>query len=318
MNVTQVRHDTYDVLGIGCVAIDDFWLVPQFPPPDAKMAVDRVERHCGGLTGTALVAAARLGARCAYGGLIGKSDPLSRAVEDDFIAEGIDVSPAVRQTDARPIHSLVIVGTQQKTRNIFFHIGGPAGTADDGVVPEFIQQTRVLFVDQYGLAGAIKAMATASAFGVQCVADVENNEDPLTQSFLDAVNHLILPEDFALHHTRTRDPITAIQRLWSPARQAVVVTCGERGSWWCDLRDGKPGPVSHQPAFDVNVVDTTGCGDVFHGAYAAALAEKRSTASRIKFASAAAALKATRIGGRVGIPTRTELDAFLHDHSVSI
>ena len=69
--------------------------------------------------------------------------------------------------------------------------------------------------------------------------------------------------------------------------------------------------VLHQPAFRVETVDTTGCGDVFHGAYAAALREGRPIADRLRFAAAVAALKATRVGGQKGIPSREEVEAFL-------
>jgi sugar/nucleoside kinase (ribokinase family) len=62
-------------------------------------------------------------------------------------------------------------------------------------------------------------------------------------------------------------------------------------------------------------VDTTGCGDVFHGAYASALARGLSLAERVRFAAAAAALKATRPGGQAGIPTRPEVEAFLQEHA---
>jgi sugar/nucleoside kinase (ribokinase family) len=70
-----------------------------------------------------------------------------------------------------------------------------------------------------------------------------------------------------------------------------------------------------QPAFPVNVVDTTGCGDVFHGAYAAALAANFPLEKRLKFASAAAALKAQVRGGQAGCPSRTEVEAFLSARS---
>jgi sulfofructose kinase len=69
--------------------------------------------------------------------------------------------------------------------------------------------------------------------------------------------------------------------------------------------------VFHQPAFRVETVDTTGCGDVFHGAYAAALCEGRGLEERLRFAAAVAALKATREGGQKGIPSREEAERFL-------
>jgi sugar/nucleoside kinase (ribokinase family) len=72
------------------------------------------------------------------------------------------------------------------------------------------------------------------------------------------------------------------------------------------------GRVAHQPAFPVAVVDTTGCGDVFHGAYAAGLVRGLGVMERVRLAAAAAALKATRPGGQAGAPTLAEVEQFLN------
>src|SRR4029077_18637111 len=99
----------------------------------------------------------------------------------------------------------------------------------------------------------------------------------------------------------------AATKLAGQGRAFVIVTCGE-GGVWCAARDEA---ARHFPAFAIEAVDTTGCGDVFHGAYAAALAKGVKLEERIRFASAAAALKATRHGGQEGIPTRTVVEKFL-------
>jgi len=88
----------------------------------------------------------------------------------------------------------------------------------------------------------------------------------------------------------------------------VVVTCGADGCWYLEPGSATP---RHQPAFTVKVVDTTGCGDVFHGAYATGLARGMPVAERIRFAAAAAALKATQTGGQAGIPSLAEVQSFL-------
>jgi sugar/nucleoside kinase (ribokinase family) len=85
------------------------------------------------------------------------------------------------------------------------------------------------------------------------------------------------------------------------------VTCGERGIWYTARNEA----VRHFPAFAIKAVDTTGCGDVFHGACAVVLAEGLAVEERIRFASAAAALKATRHGGQEAIPTRAVVERFL-------
>jgi len=102
----------------------------------------------------------------------------------------------------------------------------------------------------------------------------------------------------------------ALERAWNAMRErggarACAVTGGEAGSWWLTAE----GPM-HVPAPAIDAVDTLGAGDVFHGAYALALAEGGDTASAARFATLAAALKCTRDGGRAGCPTRAEVAAF--------
>src|SRR5438874_6784677 len=116
----------FDILGLGCVAIDDLLYVPSYPRPDTKMRIQRSERQCGGLTATALVAAARLGSKCAYAGTLGDDD-LSQFVVDSLANEGIDVSQIRRQAGFRPIHSTVIVERKNQTRTIFFDLEGTLG-----------------------------------------------------------------------------------------------------------------------------------------------------------------------------------------------
>ena len=80
-----------DILGLVCVAVDDLLYVPSFPVANKKVRVLSSERQCGGLTGAALVTAARLGARCAFAGLLGL-DELSKVIEENFLRQGVEIS----------------------------------------------------------------------------------------------------------------------------------------------------------------------------------------------------------------------------------
>jgi sugar/nucleoside kinase (ribokinase family) len=301
-----------DVLGLGCVAVDDLLYVPDYPAAEAKVRVRHRERQCGGLTATALVAAARLGARCAFAGALG-ADEDSRFVIDCFRREGIDVTHLRHRPDARPIHSTVIVGEGRHTRTVFFDLAGSVGAEPDHPPAEVIRAARVLYVDHYGIEGMTRAAGIARAAGIPVVADLERDEWPGFAGLLALVDHLIVSRDFAARLTGEADPAAALAKLRTPERQAVVVTGGAEGCWY--LAAGDPGGPRHQPAFPVAVVDTTGCGDVFHGAYAAALAYGLDLPARLRFAAAAAALKATRLGGQAGIPTRAAVEAFLQRNS---
>ncbi len=298
----------YDVLGLGCVAVDDLLFVEHYPPADAKVPVRHRERQCGGLTATALVAAARLGARAAFAGFLGHDDD-SRFVADSLRCEAIDLSHLLFRPGVRPIHSTVIVDETRRTRTILHDLTGAVG-ADPTVPPdEVIRSTRVLFVDQFGVEGMTRAARVARAAGIPVVGDFERGDWPGFAELLALVDHLIVSRHFAARYSGITDPAEATRALWTAARQVVVVTCGEAGCWY--LGGGESAGPRHHPAFAVSAVDTTGCGDVFHGAYAAGLAEGLDLPARIRLASAAAALKTLRPGGQAGIPTRDRVEDFL-------
>ncbi|HEY9592939.1 MAG TPA: PfkB family carbohydrate kinase, partial [Spirochaetia bacterium] len=265
------------------------------------------ERHAGGLTGTALVAARRMGRACHYAGTLG-SDELSRFIVDGFAAEGVSTRHLVRRDGTHPFHSTILVDTQTRTRTILFDARNVVG-ADPQLPPEeVIRSARVLFVDHVGLPGMVRAARIARAAGIPVVADIERDVGELFPVFLGLVDHLILPFDFASKVSGATDAVGIVRALWTEGRKAVVVTRSEEGSWYTSADE--PGTVFHQPAFIVDAVDTNGCGDVFHGVYAASLAEGMPMERRVRFAAAVAALKATHSGGQKGIPLRPEADGF--------
>ena len=104
------------------------------------------------------------------------------------------------------------------------------------------------------------------------------------------------------------DPERACQLMLAMGPRAVVVTLGERGSVYSE-----GGQVRRQPAFPVSVVDTTGAGDCFHGAFCVGVVRGWALAETVRFASAAAAIKCQRLGGRAGLPRMTEVEAFLKE-----
>ncbi len=303
-----------DLLGLGAVAVDDLIFLDGFPEPDTKVHIVRSERQGGGLTGTALVAAARLGSACVYAGTLG-DDEESRFITDGLAGEGVETKWIVRKDGARPYRSIILVDMKTGTRTLLSSGEGVIGA--DPVLPEepLIRSSRVLFVDHSGMEGMLRAARIARGAGIPVVADFERGHPAPYEELFALTNHLILPQGYALERTGRRDSRAAAEALWSPARAAVVVTMGAEGCWFVSEED--PGVPYHQPAFKVHVVDTTGCGDVFHGAYASCLARGLRMRERVRVASATAAIKATRPGGQSGIPSLEEVEAFLCDRSES-
>ena len=297
----------FDVIGLGTVSVEDLLFLEDAPPSDGKMPVLKRERHCGGLSATALVAASRLGARCAYAGTLGH-DELSNFLLDRLQSKKVSLRHVVFQPGARPFHSTIFVNQRRRTRSILYDASGVIGAHPHRPAGSVIRQTRVLLVDQAGMEGMIRAARIACAAGIPVVGDLERNLSPRLRLLAYLSDHLIVPWQFAATLSGAADPSAAVRRLMSRNRKAVVITRGERGCWFASNTNPSP---KHCPDFRVRVVDTTGCGDVFHGAYAAALARGMEMRERIEFASAAAALKATRPGGQAGIPTLREVEIFL-------
>ncbi|HVF85756.1 MAG TPA: PfkB family carbohydrate kinase, partial [Abditibacteriaceae bacterium] len=245
--------------------------------------------------------------RCAYGAQLGV-DADSRFVAQSLQREGVNLSPVVWNEQAQPIHSTVVVDTTHHTRNIFWEKNGAVGAHDELPDEETIRNCRVLFVDHYGTTGSIRAAQIARQGGIPLVADLERDNVPRFAELLGLVDHLVVSQPFALHLTRATNLRDAV-RVLVAGRTAVVVTCGENGCWFASRDDQTP---RHFPAFAVETIDSTGCGDIFHGAYACELARGETLDNRVRFAAAAAALKATRRGVQTGAPTRTQVEAFLH------
>lgn len=296
----------YDLVAIGALAVDDLLYVAEFPKPDAKVRLLRRRRQAGGLAGNALIAAARLGAAVAYAGTLG-DDELSRMAAEKLRCEGVELAFAERDAAARPAHSTIIVDVQNRTRTVLSSSTGLLGPGDNRNWNDLLSAARVLLIDHHNPAGTLRAVRAAKSAGVAVVADVERRADGPFDALLDEIEHLVISVRFARQLCGCNDPVEACRSLFSAARRAVVVTCGAEGCWWWDGRTAGP---SHQPAYEVTVVDTTGCGDVFHGAYCTGLARGRPLADCVRLATAAAALKATREGGG-GSPTSAEIDAFL-------
>jgi sulfofructose kinase len=300
----------WDLLGCGAVAVDDLLYVDRFPEPDSKVPIRSEQRQGGGLTATALVAAARQGAKTAFLAVLG-DDELSRFSVHELEREGVDCSPVIHRSGSRPYHSRVVVDLESGARTIIYSAAGVTFPGPDDFPEELIASCRVLFLDQCGAAAVPRATDFARARGIPVVADVERIFNTSTEALLERVDHLIIGIGLGRQVTGGDDPAAIVAALAHPERACCAVTAGARGCWYSE----RGRPVRRFPAFDVRVVDTTGCGDVFHGAYAAAIARGEGVDRAIQVATATAGLKATQPGGRAGIPDRAAVEQFLETGS---
>ena len=296
----------WDILGIGAVTIDDFLYLDHYPQINEKLPVQMKKRQGGGLTATALVTASRQGARSAYCGRLGDDD-LSISCKKDLESEGVDISPVQHSGAARPFHSIILVDIPSGSRVIIFDPEGVEEPDISIVNEDLITRCRYLFIDNTAYKSGLLAASFARSNNIPVVADLESIKLPDVHRFLDAVDHLIIGIETARALTHKETVEDMVRDLSNPQKANCVVTDGVNGCWYSEFG----GIVQHVPAYRVDVVDTTGCGDVFHGAYTAALARGESIGKSIKVASASAAIKARCCGGREGIPDLVSVEKFL-------
>ena len=299
----------YDIVGFGVATLDAITEVEVFPSVGGKAKILSREYHGGGLTATALVAASKLGVSCWYGGALGEND-VSRHVRRILTSYGVAlplVSPY--PSEAEPFAATVYLEKNTGERTILWSEFQTHPPILDREAMEIALSAKCLFTDQVFAETLIPLYRQARAKGIPLVGDFESLTSPGADVAFPLVDHPILPAAFAREYTGLEDIASAVTKILDEHdRRAVVVTDGVNGAWFAEKGHTT---VRHQESFPVTVCDTTGCGDVFHGAYAAALIGEMPLSARVRFAAAAAALKATRKGGQTGAPTRSELERFL-------
>ncbi len=258
--------------------MDEIVAVAEFPHRDAKTPALSIRRRLGGQCAVALAAAARLGVRSFYAGALGANDA-SDFVRTELARYGVRLPPESAHPDARPYYAVILADQSTGERTILYSGDHVHPAAPE---PALILETRMLFFDQLG---PLESARIAHRNGIPVIADLERVP---SAEFLQLSTHLILPFRVAATLTGCSEPADAVIELAQPPRPLTAVTCGERGCWFTT-----PGePARHQPAFPAQAADTTGCGDVFHGACAAALLDGLEAPEAIRFAAAAAALRA--------------------------
>lgn len=300
--------ENWHILGMGAVAVDDLVYVDHYPEADKKEAVRRRDRIAGGLAGNALAAAARLGANTAYFGLLG-DDELSVFTKKEFKASGVDCNQILFDIDARPIYSTIIVEIPTGNRTIFFDLSGVKQLANESIRPELIQSCKVLFVDHTAFQPAILAAKIARNSRIPVIADIERGEIEYLNELLQLIDHLVIGRDMGKQLTGEGDPMKMVFQLMKSGFRAVIVTDGDNGCYFSD----EPMKIYHQPALKVRVVETLGCGDIFHGAYAYCIAQGLSIIQAVRIATITAGVKASRSGGRSGIPDWASVEKMQND-----
>jgi sugar/nucleoside kinase (ribokinase family) len=290
------------VAAVGLACLDFLALARQVPVGETSR-MHRLLVQGGGLTATAAVAAARLGAGVRLLTRVGDDD-IGRQVLDELHNEGVDLAGAPVIAGAATPCSMILVDPGTGDRTIYNFPGqGLEIEAAAGDV-SFVRSSQALLVDAFWREAALAAAAAAREAGIPVVADFAPGAE--VEELAGLVDVFIVPESWAGERCGAHGCEEALELLHSYGARIAVVTAGRRGCWY-SAGDER----GHRKAFEVEVVDTTGAGDVFHGAFAYALARGWEVARCVEFSAAVAALKCGKLGGRTGIPTLPQTLEFL-------
>jgi sulfofructose kinase len=299
------------VLCLGMAVWDRILPVPGMPTaPTTVYAADLVETG-GGPAATAACTVARLGGASRLVGRVGE-DRDGACIAEELDRFGVDTAWLRRLPGARSASSAVAVDRAGERLVLAFPGRGLQ------VPPDWVDWDAAfagigcVLVDMGWPVAAAECMRQARLRGVPSVLDADLSPDPDAAALVALAEHAVFSAaGLALLADEEEDWTTALAKIVARRggyRGSVGVTLAERGYLWLDDAGAR-----HSPGFAVSAVDTLGAGDVFHGAFALSLAEGRSVEEAARFANAAAALKCTRPGGRLGIPDRSEVEAFLAD-----
>ncbi len=297
------KKTAFDIVGLGMSMIDLLQVVEDFPSGPGVTEVKDSRLMGGGPVPTALCAASRLGAKCAVLDRIG-ADWRGDLVAAEYERYGVDCSHLILEKGKSTTFGSVLVREKDGERHVVFS-PGDFSPLESGELPhDFLTSAGILHMNARHWPACLDAARAAKAAGAKISFDGgANRYDSKFLELLPMVNILIVARDFAerLSGSVARDVQLDALSQWNA--EVVGITDGANGSWF---RAG--GVEFHQAAFPVSpVVDTTGCGDVFHGAFLAALSRGDDFRSCARFASAAAALNATALGGRGNLATSNEV-----------
>ncbi len=304
-NTTEATASVPQVVGLGYCAWDYSAIVDRIPEFDAPtVSLADFSASGGGPVATALVALARLDVHTGYLGTVGE-DFAGAQVRLAFEQEGVDLQRLRVRSGGRTPVCIVLVQGQTGKRMILCYRGTAGELSLEEADRAYITAASCLHLDGHHMSAAILAAQWMRQAGRIVVLDA-NRTRPRLDELLPWVDVLITNPSFPADYTGQRDVAIAASELLRTGAKLVVTTLGEEGCL-CVSDDG----TLQVPGFAVEVVDTTGAGDAFHGAFIYGLLQDWSLPRKATFANAVAAMNCTALGGRAGLPRLESVEAFL-------
>jgi len=285
----------FDVVGVGLNATDTMLLVPHFPAYGGKVPFTKEVVSPGGQVASAMVTCAKLGLRAKYIGTVG-DDERGEIQMRSLLGSGVDLTHVQRRPDCPNQSAYIVIDQSTGERTVFWSRPECLAISPDQIDESQIVCARMLHIDGHDTRAVEHAARIARHHGIPVTVDVDTIY-PGFDRVLPLVDYLIASSEFPGRWTRIDDPRKALETLQREyGMRVAAMTLGAHGA--LALADGK---FHYSPGYVVHCVDTTGAGDVFHGAFCYAVLDCMSLPDALDFSNAMAALNCTAIGARGGI-----------------
>ena len=295
---------TFDVCALGCVCWDLLGTVADYPELDEKAPLGDFTQQGGGRAGTAAAAVAALGGEAAIFGHIA-DDEFGQHILREFDELGVNCDGLAVHTGHSSQFAFCVSHPASGRRTVFYNHESMPRMRAEHTDPQALTHCRCLLIDTHHPDAALAAARLAREKGLPVVLDAERPEPDLAEFFA-LSDYIIIPASLVMA-LGDFDEAAGRESILQHEPAALVITRGADGA---DIYRGNK--LLHQPAFAVpQVIDTTGAGDVFHGAFAYMLALEHEAAECLAYASAAAALSTTALGGRGNLPSMAQVRALV-------
>jgi sulfofructose kinase len=288
---------SFDVVGVGLNATDTLILLPKFPAYAGKIPFTGELLSPGGQVASAMVACAQLGLRVKYIGTVG-DDERGRVQMESLLGSGINLDHVQIRRNCPNQTAYILIDQSTGERTVLWSRPDCLRLEESEITPEMIAGSRMLHIDGHDTPAIAKAAQIARQHDIPVTVDV----DTIYHGFdavLPNVDYLIASSEFPGQWTSERDPFRALEMIQDEyGMRVAAMTLGAHGAL-----ARVDGLFVYSPAFVVNCVDTTGAGDVFHGAFCYAILAGMSIEDALDLSNAMAALNCTAIGARGGIKT---------------
>jgi sulfofructose kinase len=297
-----------DIIGIGVPCVDILTVVEKLPKSNSGSGILDFSRQGGGNVATAMVASSRLGAKAGYIGLSGVCTN-GRFIREDFEYNGVDISKSTTIEGKPSDFAIILSDLETKGRSILYRGGNLRRIEIGDLDKDYITSAKILHLEGCGEVEKTAALWMRDA-GKKVAYDVARYSDQI-EAFIPYMDYFIASEFYYTGKFGDADTIEDYEKncrlIAESGPEIVVFTLGDRGCVGYTKSEG----FFIEHSFKVNVFDTLGAGDVYHGAFLAGLIKGYSVRETARFANAVSAVKIGYIGGRAGIPTFETVDDFI-------